>query len=270
MTLHFYQTGPAVAPTLVFLHGGGAAGWMWRPVIEQLPEFHCLALDLPQHGRSTHLAFTMQSAAQAVAAVVRQQAHGGTAHIIGLSLGAQVLVALLSQSPEVAASAIISSALLRPLPGASLGLYSAPMAKAMYWSAIGPLKSWDAWVRLNMKYSAGIPEAFFEDFKREFRQLTPAAWTNVIVENSNFRMPAGLDKVTAPVLVLAGAGEYKVMRQSAQELVDTLPNAKLAGIPAEPGWSMAQQHNWALTAPDRFAAQVRDWVNQSIASASDN
>jgi pimeloyl-ACP methyl ester carboxylesterase len=132
------------------------------PVIEQLPEFHCLALDLPQHGRSTHLAFTMQSAAQAAAAVVRQQAHGGTAHIIGLSLGAQVLVALLSQSPEVAASAIISSALLRPLPGASLGLYSAPLAKAMYWSAIGPLKGWDAWVRLNMKYSAGIPDAYFD------------------------------------------------------------------------------------------------------------
>jgi pimeloyl-ACP methyl ester carboxylesterase len=24
MPLHFYQTGPAAAPTLVFLHGGGA------------------------------------------------------------------------------------------------------------------------------------------------------------------------------------------------------------------------------------------------------
>jgi pimeloyl-ACP methyl ester carboxylesterase len=139
----------------------------------------------------------------------------------------------------------------------------------MYWSAIGPLKGWDTWVRLNMKYSAGIPDAYFDDFKREFRQLTPAAWTNVIVENSHFRMPAGLDKVTAPVLVLAGVREYKVMRQSAQDLADALPNSKLADIPSEHNWSMAQQHNWALTAPNRFAAQVWDWVNQSTAIASD-
>jgi pimeloyl-ACP methyl ester carboxylesterase len=51
MPLHFYQTGPAAAPTLVFLHGGGAAGWMWQPVIEQLPEFHCLKTVLqPRYG----------------------------------------------------------------------------------------------------------------------------------------------------------------------------------------------------------------------------
>lgn len=260
------EVGPVSAATIIFLHGGGGANWMWEPVIERLGDFHCLVPDLPEHGSNTDQIFTIEGAAQASARLVHERAHGGKAHLVGLSLGAQVLVSLLAQSPEAAASAIISSALLRPLPGARLGLYSSLIFKALYWSSIAPLKGWDAWIRVNMKYSAGIPDTFFEDFKREFRRLTPSAWTRVMSENAHFRLPSGLERVTAPVLVLAGPGEYPAMRQSAQDLVHVLPNATFSLIPIERGWSMAQQHNWALTAPDRFASTVRDWVNRSNSS----
>jgi pimeloyl-ACP methyl ester carboxylesterase len=263
MTLFTLESGPVDAKTIVLLHGGGSASWMWRPVIERLSEFHCLAPDLPGHGKSVDQVFSMAEAAKSVAGLIRARAHGGTAHVVGLSLGAQVLVLLLSQSPDVVGSAVISSALLHPLPGSSLGVYSAFSAKAVYWSAIAPLKGWDAWIRLNMKYSAGIPDAFFNDFKHDFRQLNPDNWANVMVENARFRIPPGLGHVKSPVLVLAGQGEYQVMRKSAQDLVDALPNATFLPIPAEPGWSLAQQHNWALTAPDRFACIVREWVHQT-------
>jgi len=234
---------------------------MWQPVIDCLPDFHCLAPDLPEHGRSTGQPFSIRVAAQLVAELVIERAHRGTAHLVGLSLGAQVLVALLAQSPHVAASAVISSALLRPLPGTRLGLYSPALAKAIYWSAIAPFKKWDAWIRLNMKYSAGIPDAHFADFKREFQQQTPSSWSNVFVENMHFRLPQGLTQVKAPVLVLAGSKEYRAMRQSAHDLVKALPAAQFVNIPSDPGWTMAQQHNWALTAPDRFADLVREWIN---------
>ena len=39
------------------------------------------------------------------------------AHVVGLSEGAQVVVALLSRHPEVVDQRMISSAILRPLPG---------------------------------------------------------------------------------------------------------------------------------------------------------
>jgi pimeloyl-ACP methyl ester carboxylesterase len=54
MALYIQESGPATAPTVVFLHGGGGAGWMWQPQIEQLGDYHCLVPDLPEQGQSVN------------------------------------------------------------------------------------------------------------------------------------------------------------------------------------------------------------------------
>ena len=48
MALYIQETGSVTTPTIVFLHGGGGAGWMWQPQIDQLSDFHCLVPDLPE------------------------------------------------------------------------------------------------------------------------------------------------------------------------------------------------------------------------------
>ncbi len=60
---------------------------------------------------------TLQNAAAQVAELIRTYAHGGHAHVVGLSLGAQTVIELLSPSPEVIHRAIASGPLMRPLPG---------------------------------------------------------------------------------------------------------------------------------------------------------
>ena len=54
MTLSLREAGPADAPGLVFLHGLWVSSAMWQPQIERLShDYHCLAPDLPEHGKST-------------------------------------------------------------------------------------------------------------------------------------------------------------------------------------------------------------------------
>ena len=36
MALYVEEHGPADLPAIVLLHGGGGAGWMWRPEVEAL------------------------------------------------------------------------------------------------------------------------------------------------------------------------------------------------------------------------------------------
>ncbi len=55
MALYVNESGPASAPTVVFLHGGGGAGWMWQPQLEAFADYHCLVPDLPEHGRSAEV-----------------------------------------------------------------------------------------------------------------------------------------------------------------------------------------------------------------------
>jgi pimeloyl-ACP methyl ester carboxylesterase len=232
---------------------------MWRPVIERLPEYHCLALDLPEQGRSSAVKpFSMPYAARCVADLIRTSAHGGKAHVVGLSEGAQVTVALLAEAPELLSSAFVSSALLRPIPGA--WMFSPAVLAFSYAAFIAPFKHWDAWIRLNMKYSAGIPEVCFPDFKREFQAMTRDGWVNLICANQAFRMPANLARATCPVLVVAGAREYAAMRQSARDLLQVLPHARGALLDMGKQATLASEHNWALSAPELFASALRAWL----------
>jgi hypothetical protein len=138
---------------------------------------------------------------------------------------------------------------------------SPPLLAWIYRLLVAPFRNSDRWIRLNMKYAAGVPEAFFEDFKKSFRELREASFVNLMRANQSFRLPSGLEKAAMPVLVLAGKREYATMRASARALVAALPNAR--GGPIDPGKnsSLAMEHNWALYAPVVFPRTVRAWIN---------
>jgi hypothetical protein len=50
------------------------------------------------------------------------------------------------------------------------------------------------------------------------------------------------------------------MKQSVRDLVAALPNASGGWINLAGTSTLASQHNWALTAPELFAATVRAWI----------
>ena len=53
--LHVRESGQPGSPAIVFLHATGASGGMWEQHLQRLGGYHCLAPDLPGHGRSNHL-----------------------------------------------------------------------------------------------------------------------------------------------------------------------------------------------------------------------
>lgn len=256
--LYIDETGSPLAPTIVFLHGGGGGGWMWRPQVDALKDaYHILVPDLPEHGRSAAVKpFTIAGSAEHVAELIRTRAHGGKAHVVGLSEGAQIIVALLSMAPEVVASAVISSALVREMFGMS---WFGPGLWAMTYRMIEPLNKYEWWVRLNMR-SYGIPDLFFPEMRETYASLTADAFAHLIVENQRFRLPADLDRVTAPTLVVGGAKEYGVIHQSIKDVAAAVPGAKGYLVYHTQRLSLAEEHNWNLSAPELFTRTVRAWI----------
>ena len=259
--LYYEVSGPEVAQSIVFLHGGGVAGWMWHKQVQALQaEYRCLVPDLPEQGKNARTdttPFTTEGAADRIAQLIRSQTHGGQAHVVGLSEGAQVVVSLLSHSPEVIDHAMVSSAIMRPLWVAQF--YP---RWAIVWSYrwfIAPFKNNDWWIRLNM-HSNGISDAYFADFKSSFQETTEASLLNMLLANFRFRMPAGLEKANVPVLVAVGRKEYAAMKQSALDLVKVLPKARGIMVALGSKSSLAEEHSWAMTAPDLFTATVKAWI----------
>jgi pimeloyl-ACP methyl ester carboxylesterase len=178
--------------------------------------------------------------------------------VVGLSEGAQVALALLAREPGLIHRAILSSALVHSVPGVnwmSAGL----IAASVKWF-VEPLKNMDWWIRVNMKYSAGVPETYFPQFKKDFQNLTGEQFAHALVENQKFRLPDGLQKIVTPTLVVAGKKEYGVMRQSVREVANAIPTAQGYLVVHSRKMSLAEEHNWNLTVPELFTQMVRAWI----------
>jgi pimeloyl-ACP methyl ester carboxylesterase len=245
MGMHVQEVGPAGAPTIVLLHGAGVGGWMWRDTIVALSEIHLLIPDMPEQGKSQDAGlFSIAGTARLVADLIAERAHGGKAFVAGLSLGAQVTVALLGSQPDVVLGAFASGTLVRPIAG--IGLVNAMLPLYM------PMRNARWLVRANMK-TLEVPDKFESDFARETAALTTASYRRLTIENATFRVPPGLGSVTCPVLITVGEREMKVMKESAHDLVAATPSAR-AFIVAGHG------HNWPVQDPDLYAQVVRAWM----------
>lgn len=250
MSLYLRETGKNNSETIVFLHAGMSSGWMWDKHVELLNEYHCLIPDLPEHGKSIEIKpFTMESAANEVIDIIKERAHGGKAHIVGLSLGAQVTVQILNMAPEVVDHAVITGTLIREV-GSSLSIFM-----NIFYKIYMRLKDIDFFIKIGMK-AQSIPLKYFEDVKKDTKALTWSSLNNITRENSSFRIPENLCRSKNRVLVLMGEKEVKVVHESAVDLNKCLSNSKAYKV-------TNLGHTWPLESPELFSSVVRAWINDN-------
>lgn len=248
MDLFVRESGPDGAPTVVFLHGGEYSGRSWQLVVEQMQRYHCLVPDLPQHGRSIRQGpFEMGGAAAAVAELIRSRAATGRAHVVGLSLGAQVGVQLLATEPELVDRAVLCGTMVNVMPGAQQARLLGSLARISrsLWFAIGR----------NARH-VGLVPAKFDDYRADMRLMKPAQITHVVQAAVGFTLPEGLEKAESPTLFLTGAKEMRFVHRSAAALAQQMPNGVDRVV-------TGMRHDWPLRYPDLFARTVDGWFSQT-------
>ena len=232
---------------------------MWQPQVRGFPDYHLLLPDLPGHGDSSHIRLTsIEDVAGRVAVLIREKAHGAKAHVVGLSLGAQVAVSLLAQAPERIDRAVISSALLKPM--AFQWLYNPGFLRFLFNISVAPFRNSRWWARVNMKYSGGIPEQYFPQFFELFKSMTADQFVDMTRVGLRNRIPDGLAKARNPTLVLCGQKEYRAMHESTGAIAAALIKAKAYQVVYPKGVPLREQHNWSMTHPELFTRTVRAWI----------
>lgn len=107
--------GPADGSPIVFVHGTRLSRGMWRAQMDDLRDtYRVVALDLPGHGVLAAEPFTIPSAADEVARVI-DEAAGGRAVVVGLSLGGYVAMDLAARRPELVRGLVLSGATTEPV-----------------------------------------------------------------------------------------------------------------------------------------------------------
>lgn len=124
------------ARAIVFVHGIRVTRRMWQPQMERLAsEFRLVSMDLPGHGALRNEPFHVESAVAELARVV-DEAAGGRAVVVGLSLGGYIAIEFGARYPEKAAGLVIASASVEPR-----GWYNIPYRILSLLMAVMP-QSW--------------------------------------------------------------------------------------------------------------------------------
>jgi pimeloyl-ACP methyl ester carboxylesterase len=114
--------GPPGAPAIVFVHGTRLTRSAWAAQLDGLGgEFRAIAVDLPGHGSRAGQPFELEPAADLLGDTIRDQAAGGSAVVVGLSLGGYVAMTLAERQPERVRGLVLAGATAEPI-----GLRSLP------------------------------------------------------------------------------------------------------------------------------------------------
>jgi pimeloyl-ACP methyl ester carboxylesterase len=111
---HWTATGPEGAPPIVFVHGAMMGRSVWAPQIDRLSDrFRCVSVDLPGHGTNRAARYTLDAAADGVAAAI-DQAAAGRAVVVGLSLGGYTATAVAGRYPQKVRGLVIAGSTREP------------------------------------------------------------------------------------------------------------------------------------------------------------
>ena len=243
--LFTYTTGESIAPAIVFLHGGGLSGRQWQPQMERLSDYYCLAPDLPEQGKSHHLVpFRLEDAAKRVIELIHERIPNKRAHLVGLSLGADLALAITQIAPASVDHVMVSA--------------PAPLGKVLgkFVLALSTLPINFLYLEKQCKVTAkllGIPEAYQAMFCEDLLLAVNPTSTRHFIE-ALIDLPQWLPyQSEVPILVAVGEQENIVAKQAARKVLAYLKHAQ--GIMA-PGVN----HVWNLQVPKLFTETVRAWI----------
>lgn len=218
--MHIEDQGAGVP--VLFLHGGGVAGWMWQPTLTHLgAQVRAIVPDLPGHGRSA--GHDYRSHAETIAelvAVLEQRAPSG-ALVVGFSLGAQLAILLAANRPDLVRGVVVVSAQTVPLtlPGPTLAMLkaSAPLAR----------QEWFARLQAQQLF---IPPELMADYVRDSARMSRDTLVTSVGENIRFQLPEAWSSFPGPALIMVGEKERRLMRDSARATHDALPGSELRTV----------------------------------------
>jgi pimeloyl-ACP methyl ester carboxylesterase len=220
---------------------------MWTGLMAGLPAYHCLAPDLPGHGRSRAIAWKSRAeSARLVAELIEERAAGGKAHLIGLSLGGSIALELLATRPDLLDHVIVDGCggLRSPLAG--------PMKIGV--SVISPFLGFAPVASLIGRAFGVTPGDGLDAFVAQMQAVDARSFRRAFADANDMRLTPRLLTAPCPTLLVAGERELKHVRASNRLLSERMPQAEARMMPrASHGWGPAQF-------PDIHLRMVEAWI----------
>ena len=231
--MYVEESGTPGAPTILFLHGVGQSSREWREHMAKLTGFHCLAPDLPGHGRSSQLSMSSnERVADLLAELIETRAPAGRAHVVGISWGALLVQVLMQRHPERVERSIADGLPLVWPRGSRLLMLGFVTLSTPFLHTRPVVALWrDTHDAADLRVASR--RAFWKVMKASLFHLTAAT------------------QAPSPTLLVAGE-EERYVRPPNAALATLMPHAEAWFVPG-------LDHCWQRKAPDLHIQMVEAW-----------
>ena len=233
---------------VVFLHGLGVDASCWDSVIEALPDFECVAIDLPGHG-SAPLVGPVPTVADFATYVMNEVTQRGLSHMIlvGTSLGGLVAQHIAATSPDqVARLVLVDTVATYPEVVRQQWRDRAAIARSLGMESI-VAPTLETWFTTEGR-EAQLPVVNYVADK--VRGMNPEGYAQAceVLESANTH--ALLASITAPTLIVCGTSDLP-------PFLAAVPEFEAGIAETEVVW-LAGKHGVSLEASSLFATTLRD------------
>lgn len=253
MILPYVESHADADETVLLVHGGNVAGWMWDGQVEALPDYHCLVPDLPGYGAASDLDWNgLANTADRLAALIEARAHGGTTHIVGMSLGGVVGTVLVARHPHLVRSALFTGAPLRGVHGLTR---RAGMLQLRWWRR--------RWYWAGLARAFRLPADSIEQFISTGLAIRPENARRMMTEVYDGHVQRHLDQLvgsSVPILALAGSKESRAVQ-------DSFPDLTIRGTAITTRIVPGMHHPWNAENPELFNSVMRYWLQHQQPAA---
>ena len=242
--MQYREYGNENADVLLLLHGGGLSWWNYRAAAELLQaDFHVILPVLDGHAGSDRPFTSIEDNAAEIISFIDEHFGGRVLLIGGLSLGAQVLLEMLTERRDICRYALIESASVVPdkVTHALIG--------PAFGSSYGLIKN-RSFAKLQFD-SLHLPPELFEDYYRDTCRIQKADMIAFLKANTAYELKAPLAETTAEVHVFVGEKENRKMRKSAA-LIAQAVNGEMQIIPG------AYHGEFSIKRAEAYAKTVRE------------
>ncbi len=217
--------GDSKNPVIILLHGGGLSNWTWQPQLKVWEEkYYVVAPIIDGHGADYETTFdTIEHSANQIQQYINENFSGKVFAIIGVSLGAQITVEIITKAKDICEKAVLESALVIPMNKALVKLI-VPMY-SMFFPLIS--KKWFAKISAYYYY---IPKDMFQNYFEDTKRVSKKTMLNMTISNSNYSLPTTFKDNKAKLLILCAKKEPSIVRKSAKLLHSVASESTLKEI----------------------------------------